>query len=326
VTKKIDRGLGIAMAAALAMLCAIDGVYAAEENEEEKPAWTNSTDLSMVVTDGNTEAETWGFKNTLRRNWKRARFQLKLDSVKSGTADDRFVVIEPGLEWFPGEEIPAGATSVVTPGLDPDVERYFAEGRYDRDITKRLLWHLGGSWDRNEDAGILNRYIGFGGLGHVWRKDEDFRFATSYGVSYTDREEDEPDPEKDDQFFGLRLSWDYMNKFGKVAVYENDFTANMSQKDTSDYSLNMVNALSVNVSDHLAMKVSLQWQYENEPALEDVDVVAYVELVDPDGEPATGDEFFRTVSSGGFELTIGEEDIRKDELDTIFRTSLVINF
>ena len=44
-------------------------------------------------------------------------------------------------------------------------------------------------------------------------------------------------------------------------------------------------------------------------------------VIDQDGE-----EFFQTVESGGAEIVIGEESIRKDELDTIFRTSLVIAF
>ena len=45
-----------------------------------------------------------------------------------------------------------------------------------------------------------------------------------------------------------------------------------------------------------------------------------------DGIPGNGDEFFETVSTGGGELVVGEVSIRKDELDTIFRTSLVITF
>jgi hypothetical protein len=66
--------------------------------------------------------------------------------------------------------------------------------------------------------------------------------------------------------------------------------------------------------------------YEAEPALEDVDLIARVNLVDPDGTPGSGDEFFETVSTGGSEIVIGEESILEDELDTIFRTSLVITF
>jgi hypothetical protein len=80
------------------------------------------------------------------------------------------------------------------------------------------------------------------------------------------------------------------------------------------------------LSKHLALKVSLQLLYEAEPALEEVDLVAFVTLIDPDGIPGNGDEFFQTVPSGGTEIVFGDTDIRKDELDSIFRTSLVINF
>ena len=55
-------------------------------------------------------------------------------------------------------------------------------------------------------------------------------------------------------------------------------------------------------------------------------MVARIELVDPDGIPGNGDEFFRTVASGGFTAEIGESQVRKKQLDTTFTTSLVINF
>jgi len=151
-------------------------------------------------------------------------------------------------------------------------------------------------------------------------------FQTVWGLSYTDREEDDVDPEKDDRFGGLRFSWEYMNKWGKLAVYENDFTANMSLKDAGDYSLDMTNSISIDVSSHLALKVSLQGLFANEPALEDVDVVARVELVDPDATPGSGDEFFQTVQSGGAVIVVDSGDIRRNQLDTVFRTSMVIKF
>jgi len=77
----------------------------------------------------------------------------------------------------------------------------------------------------------------------------------------------------------------------------------------------------------LEFPVSLQWLYEHEPALEsDLDVVAFVEVVNPDGIPGSGDERFRTLSSGGAKLIVGSANARKDKLDTIFRTALVIAF
>jgi len=295
-------------------------------DSKKELGWSNSTDLSVVVAQGNADTQSFGLDNKLRHHWKQANFQLKADVFQTNEADDRFLLIEPGLTWLPGEDPPLGGTTVVDPPIETEAARFFVEGKYDREIRERLYWSAGASWDRNEDAGILNRYIAFGGLGRIWWDHEDSAFKTVWALSYTDREEDEIDPEKDLRFGGLRFSWDYMDRWGKLVVYENDFTANMSLKDTGDYSLGMTNSVSVKVSSHLALKVSLQGLFENEPALEDVDVVARVELVDPDGVPASGDEFFRTVESGGFALLVDTGDVRKDQIDTIFKTSLAISF
>jgi len=47
-------------------------------------------------------------------------------------------------------------------------------------------------------------------------------------------------------------------------------------------------------------KVRLQWLYEKEPALEsDLDVIAFVEVINPDGIPGSGDERFRTRHPAG---------------------------
>jgi hypothetical protein len=67
--------------------------------------------------------------------------------------------------------------------------------------------------------------------------------------------------------------------------------------------------------------------YEHEPALEsDLDVIALVDVINPDGVPGSGDERFRTLSSGGIKLVVGSADVRKDRLDAIFRTALAIAF
>jgi hypothetical protein len=77
----------------------------------------------------------------------------------------------------------------------------------------------------------------------------------------------------------------------------------------------------------LSLKASIQWLFENEPALDTgLDVVAFADVVNPDGIPGSGDEFFRTRSSGGNKIVLGTGDARKDKLDTIFRTALVISF
>lgn len=312
----------------VATLAGLPGEIHAEENAAPRDlGWSNSTDLNIAVAKGNANSESTGIDSRLRRRWQRADFTFSVEVLQIREADDRFLLIEPGVTWLPGAAPPSGVGStIVTPPLETEAARFFVEGKYERNIRKRVFWSTGASWERNEDAGIINRYIAFGGLGRVWFDREDLRFQTLWALSFTDREEDTVDPEKDQRFAGARFSWNYMNKWGKVVVYENSFRSNMSLKDTGDFSLSMTNSISVDLSSHLALKISLRGLFESEPALEDVDVVARVILVDPDGTPGNGDEFFETVVSGGSELVLGTGTAQKDEIDTIFKTSLVIKF
>ena len=295
--------------------------------EPQKLGWSNNADLSLVLTAGNSSAQTWGLSDKLRHVWADVRFEFNVDLVHSNTSDDRFFLVAPGLEFPVGGAPSDPASSLVKPDATLDVANYLIGGSYQRNITPRFFWDAGASWDRSKDAGILNRYIAHAGVGHTWADSVRRRFATSYGLSYTDREEEAPDPEKDRRFAGTRLGWDYVERFNAGTTFDNKFAANVNLSDATDYSITTTSALAVSVVSHVSLKVSLQWLYEHEPALEsDLDVVAFVEVVNPDGIPGSGDERFRTLSSGGAKLIVGSANARKDKLDTIFRTALVIAF
>lgn len=267
-----------------------------EEEEEKKLGWSNVTDLSLVVTEGNSSTETFGFKNRLQRNWERSRGLLRLEAVRSNTADDQYALVED-LD-NPDDFI------IVTPSKTLDVEKYLVLGRYDHDISERFFWNVGASWDRNLDAGILNRYTGWAGVGNIWWDRDDLAFSTDYGVSYTDREEEVPDPEKDDRFAGIRFGWDYLNAWGKLTTFTNEWNVNSNISQFSDWSSDMTSAITVSMSEKIALRVSLQWLFNNKPALEEIDVIF--------------------IAPGGEEATIGTTTVRKEKLDTIFATSLVI--
>ena len=111
-----------------------------------------------------------------------------------------------------------------------------------------------------------------------------------------------------------------MDTWGSVTTYDNDFTFNVSLTDFGDWTADLTQGAAVAMSRRLALKVSLQLTDASEPALEEVDVIVRALLIDPDGVPGTGDEFYETVDSGGTEITIGEN------LDATFRTALQVNF
>jgi hypothetical protein len=67
----------------------------------------------------------------------------------------------------------------------------------------------------------------------------------------------------------------------------------------------MVNSLAVAMSSKMALQVSLQWLYDNEPALTEI---ALLTPVPPDA------------------IEVGSTLTPLDELDTILTASLVVNF
>ena len=316
------------MAAICVGALATTGLTLAEETTapSEKKTLSNETEFNLVFTEGNSNTATIGLKNTLVRRWESSSFRLKLEALRSDNSDDWFEQVDPGYTWLPGETPPDASSSLVKPPTEPDAENYFAEGRFDRKIRATFDWHVGASWDRNKDAGILNREIVFGGLGNPWKSGDDLKLQTSYGLSWTDRQEETPDPEKEERFFGLRFSLNYFQKFGKNTTYGIDWTSNMSLADTGDWSSDLTNAVSVSMTKKLSLRVSLRLMYNSEPALEDVDQVARVVVRDPDGIPGSGDEYFETVLDGGYEIVFGETRVRKEELDLNFTTGLVVSF
>lgn len=301
----------------------------AQANAQAPPTigWSSSTDLSLVVTGGNSDSTTLGFATQLRRVWANARFEFDVTAVRAYKSDDRYFKVDPGLEFPVGGAPSNPPTALVKPEPTLDVGNYLIQSVYERNVSRRWFWNVGGSWYRNDDAGILNRYIAYAGLGTNWVDNQRRRFATTYGLSFIDREEEEPDPEKDRRFAGARLGFDYTERFNATTTFDSDFTLNANLSDSADYSINTLNALTVSMNDHISIKVSIQWLYENEPALEtDLDVIAYVQVLNPDGAAGTGDERFQTLDSGGTKLVLGSSDARKGKLDTVVRTALVIKF
>ena len=305
---------------------AASALAAQEPPPPPEKAWSNETELSVALTEGNSSTQSIAFKDTFKWRWPGSRFQLKVDVLRAANADDWFQQVDPGYTWEPGATPVLTTSHLVKPPSELDAENYFMEGRYDHTIKKELNWNAGASWDSNEDAGIESRYILFAGLGHLWVDREDRKFLTSYGLSWTDRREETPDPEKEEQFAGVRLAWTYKDLLGKSTTFDHDWTVNVSLADGNDWSSDMTNALSVSMSKRLSLRVSLRWLFNHEPALQDVDQVARIEVRDPDGIPGNGDEFFETVDGGGSEIVFGETRVRKDQLDQVFKTTLVVSF
>jgi putative salt-induced outer membrane protein YdiY len=257
--------------------------------------WKDTADLSLVVTSGNSETSTLGFKDKLWRKWDSSAFELNAGGVRAESTTTSRTAVGTVTSFNVDEQSTTDLTA----------ESYFLNGRYDRNITDRFFWFVGAGWDRNRLSGVENRYIGVVGVGNIWIDHERTKFRTDYSATYTDETDVSEGPDFKGNFAGLRVSSAFLRKIGTNAAFTNDTILNESLDDSSDYRGNMTNSLTVAMNKRLALKASLQWLYRHEPAFLDVDLF--------DAPPPGG-------------VKTGTVPVQLKTLDSVFTTSLVINF
>ncbi len=268
----------------------------AQETKEEELGWKILADLSWVVTSGNSDTSTIGFKSKSVRKWMRSSWEINAGGIKvKNTKIDPIAIGTVGSFVIDERE-----TTETT------AENYYLNSRYDRFKGDNFFTYGGLGWDRNEPAGVENRYTGSVGIGNRWINKERVKFRTDYAVTYTDQQDVVDDPTVDGTFAGLRITITYLHKLGENGVYLLDTIIDENLDETEDLRVDMTNSFAVSINSHLALKTSLQFKYDNLPALEQVNL-----YTPPNAPPAAPDG------------TVLRE---VDELDTFFTTALVISF
>lgn len=289
----------IAWTAAVACLALIFAPAAAQDDEKET-GWNDVAELSYVLASGNSESSSFSLNNVLSRVWQDALFTLRAGGLRAdSTTRTNLFAVDDGVNPI---------SIVETERDDTTAEFYYLNGQYDRNITERFFWQVGAGWDRNELAGVKNRYTAFGGVGNIWLDEDDHKFRTSYGLTFTDQEDVIPNPALDDSFLGARGTWTYLIGLNDSTTYGNDLAVNLNLDESDDWRADMVNWLSVKMSERLALKLSLTHLYDNLPALESFNVYDDNILINPGA------------------TLLGTATREKDDLDTIFSAALVINF
>lgn len=280
---------------ALLMLLAIILVAPAmAQDDEEKLGWSSTAEFGYVTTSGNSDLETLSFGSETIRKWESSSLAFNLAAIRSEQSTRRGIAI-----GVPG-------TFSVPTMTEVNADAYGFETRFDKEISKKFFWFTGVGWERNRPSGIEERYKGFGGVGNIWRDDEKILFRTDYALSYTDQEDVVDTANSVGGFAGVRASWKYRHQLTDSVRYTNDLIVDYGLEESDNYRGDMINALQVSMTKKVALKVSLRWLYNNLPPIEVLPLF--------DADP----------NAGGTQT--GTVNYQLDELDTIFSTSVVINF
>ena len=275
----------------LAAACAAALLYlpprGARGEEGPERGWSDTAELTLVLTGGNSETSTLGVSNTLKHAGEAATFTLTAEALRAESTIRTFVASGSGDDVVL-EEL---ETTEVT------AERYLLGALYDRKVNQRLFWNLGLEGLRNELAGIDTRFVAQAGLGQVLAEREEALLKLRYALTWT-REEDLGGESED--FAGLRLAAEYERGLNDSTSLGGTATIDGNLDETEDLRVDWNNWLAVAMTRRLALKVSLRLQYDNQPAV----VAAPVRAAD-----------------GGPESTV---PVQLDGLDTLFQAALVV--
>lgn len=269
----------------------------AQEAPAPKRPWSDKAALSFVAVGGNASSQSLGFTNEYKYAWSDAAFAFNVGGVRISTT-----TVERSAS---GPSLPA-ATVVETRTTKTSTETYYANLRYDHNLTERLQWFGSAGWERNIPAGLEARYTGLAGLGYWWVKADRTKLFTDAGVGYTKETLVFRPAGTEDRFATFRLGAKLEQKAFATSTFTSELNVSDSFKDSQNYLAVWRNGFTTSLSNRLALKVGYDVTYKNKPAFVGVDVVQTPMAVPP--------------------VILGQVPFQLKKTDTVFTTSLVLTF
>jgi putative salt-induced outer membrane protein YdiY len=269
----------------------------AQTPEAPKQPWSDKGSLSYVAVGGNASSQSLGFSNEYKYLWSDATFAFNLGGVRVSTTTLNRRASGASL---------ASATVVEDSTTTTGTESYFANLRYDHNLTERLQWFVSGGWERNLPSGLDARYTGLVGLGHWWIKHDRTKFFTDAGLGYTKESLVFTPVGSDSGFATFRLGAKVEQKIYTASLFTSELNISDSLKDSQNYLAVWRSAFTTALSSRLALKVGYDVVYKNRPASVPVDVVQT-----PIASPP---------------VVLGQVPFHLKKTDTVFTTSLVVTF
>jgi hypothetical protein len=244
---------------ALTPLLAVPGAVAAQAVEL---GWSYSAQLTAVWAGGNSTSSTFGLGSSLRRLGENNEVKLDAAAIRSAASLKTRRAVGTASDHRIEEEEDHQKTA----------ESYFARGRYDRTINDGFVVFSGVDWSRNPFAGMDSRLLLAAGAGKLWAQRDDFRFKTDLAATYSFQEDVVENPFLKSSFPGVRFSWDLIRTLTRTTKWQSALISDLNLDETDDVRVNLDNAVSLTVSDHLAVKPGLQLFWRNQPSLTEIEL------------------------------------------------------
>jgi len=256
-----------------------------------QPGWTFTSELNVVVSEGNSESLTLGLGARAEHGWTATAFRVEAKGVRTDASKKTRVAVGTSGDF----EIVESKVRETT------AEALNVTARLDRTLGDGIFTFAGLDWLRNTFAGVDGRYLAALGAGSTLLDEEDIRLKADLAGTYTFQNDVVENPFVKRNFPGLRSGVFLWKRISSSAETESQLVTDWNVQETEDLRLDWTNSLSVSVTSIVALQPSLQLQWRNQPSL------TTVILFDPEG------------------LDTGETvTVPLEKLDMFFRVALVV--
>lgn len=206
--------------------------FSRAEDAPAKP-WKNSTEASLVTTNGNSKGTTSSAKNKFTYDWARTGLEIVGGALGSKTRD--------------------GVTA----------EQYNASAKLTEKLVGKTYLYQRYAWDANRFAGYRHRHDLSAGVGYYLLDLPRHQWNTELGAGYINEQRILP-PRVD--FASGRAYTKYVFKFSDTSSFSQDVEYIHNFDDSDGYRLNTETALTASLTSHLALKTSFIWNRVGLPA------------------------------------------------------------
>jgi len=234
--------------------------FIAAQDAEPPTSWTDVAELSFVLTSGNSESNSFGARNTLTRSFDSSELSLDAGGIRVESGTITRTAIGTGQTDF---------TVLDQTDRETTAENYFAQLRFDKQLSERAYVYTSGGWIRNRFAGVDNRWTGATGFGINLVTNDLSTFAVDLGATVTSEDRISGATES---FGGLRLTWNYTRQVTETTEFASHLIVDENISDIDDLRANFDNSIAVAISSVLALKAGVKLLFDNQPALEEVDL------------------------------------------------------
>lgn len=240
------------------MLLAPWSASGSSAQETDQRPWSNSADLSLVVTGGNSQTLNVALSDEFTYTWPSSELTVKASALRTETTDRMLSNV--------------GGDVQVTEVQSTTAEAYRLEGQYRRTIRREFAWYTGAGWERNRFSGIDGRYTLDGGLSYRFIGSDLQNLRAELGASYT----------REDRvggstaaYAGARAYLGYQRTLSPTSKLNHDVELLENLHVVEDWRAQSVTSVTASLTEAFALKMSYTLRYDHRPVI--------VTVRDPDG-------------------------------------------